>query len=94
MTPYPNDGCPNCDPDHAPTTESAREWLTPDCWGRDHYHPYVEHDFHETAEMLTKVEREAAQQERERLLEMVDGYDSWIASEVRRRLADPEEVNR
>ena len=64
-------GCPNCDPEHAPKTEAAQAWLEDDCWGRGHYHPYVEHDFHETAAMLIKVEHEAAAAECERLRKQV-----------------------
>jgi len=67
MTKYDMTGCPNCDPEHAPKTEAAKEWLKFQCWGRGHYHPYVERDFHETAKMLIEVEREAAEAERERL---------------------------
>ena len=71
-------GCPNCDPEHAPKTEAAQAWLEDDCWGRGHYHPYVEHDFHETAAMLIKVEHEAAAAEREWLRGRVKDLDAII----------------
>lgn len=55
-------GCPDCDPEHAPKTEAAKEWLRSEHWrghGPDSYHGWIEHDYAETAEMLRKVEAEA-----------------------------------